>query len=195
MKNKHKAIVIVVASVVLIAIIGIIAFATGDNSKSSQTSESSEIEIKYEEVTETELIPFGESQEEDSNLEEGTNNTKQEGVDGEKELVYKIKLVDGKEESREKISETTTREPVEKIVVVGTKAGNVAGATTQESTPPPVSTPPPASTPAPSGYSCSGKTTCGQMSTCEEAYFYMNSCGISRLDGDKDGVPCESICR
>lgn len=37
------------------------------------------------------------------------------------------------------------------------------------------------------------KKTCGQMSSCEEAKFQL-ACGNIRLDGDKDGVPCESIC-
>ena len=41
----------------------------------------------------------------------------------------------------------------------------------------------------------SWKKTCSAMRSCQEAYFYLNSCGVSRLDGDKDGVPCESICR
>jgi endonuclease YncB( thermonuclease family) len=45
------------------------------------------------------------------------------------------------------------------------------------------------------GFTCSGKTTCGQMTSCSEARFYLNSCGVSRLDGDKDGTPCETICR
>lgn len=44
------------------------------------------------------------------------------------------------------------------------------------------------------GFTCAGKTTCGQMTSCAEAQFYLNSCGVSRLDGDKDGVPCESLC-
>lgn len=44
-------------------------------------------------------------------------------------------------------------------------------------------------------YSCESKTTCSAMNSCEEATFYLNSCGISRLDSDQDGVPCESICR
>ena len=44
-------------------------------------------------------------------------------------------------------------------------------------------------------FSCGSKTTCGQMSSCEEAKFYLNQCGLSRLDGDKDGTPCESLCR
>ncbi len=43
-------------------------------------------------------------------------------------------------------------------------------------------------------FTCAGKTTCGQMASCAEAKFYLNTCGVSRLDGDKDGVPCESLC-
>lgn len=45
-----------------------------------------------------------------------------------------------------------------------------------------------------SGLSCGGKTVCRQMDSCDEAYHYLNQCGIGRLDGDGDGVPCESIC-
>ncbi len=44
------------------------------------------------------------------------------------------------------------------------------------------------------GLSCGGKSVCRQMDSCEEAYHYLNQCGIGRLDGDGDGVPCESIC-
>ncbi|MBR2270187.1 excalibur calcium-binding domain-containing protein [Sphingobium yanoikuyae] len=32
------------------------------------------------------------------------------------------------------------------------------------------------------------------MDSCAEAYHYLNDCGVGRLDGDGDGVPCESIC-
>lgn len=45
-----------------------------------------------------------------------------------------------------------------------------------------------------SGFQCSGKTKCKEMESCEEAYFYLKKCGVSRLDRDHDGVPCESIC-
>jgi micrococcal nuclease len=41
---------------------------------------------------------------------------------------------------------------------------------------------------------CGTKRYCTQMNSCREAYFFMNSCGLYRLDGDGDGVPCESIC-
>ncbi len=44
------------------------------------------------------------------------------------------------------------------------------------------------------GFTCAGKTTCGQMASCAEAQVYLNTGGVSRLDGDKDGVPCEGQC-
>ncbi len=33
------------------------------------------------------------------------------------------------------------------------------------------------------------------MIYCEEAKFYLTQCGLTRLDRDGDGVPCESLCR
>ena len=42
---------------------------------------------------------------------------------------------------------------------------------------------------------CGAKRTCGEMTSCEEARFYLTQCGISRLDKDKDGTPCEALCR
>lgn len=47
----------------------------------------------------------------------------------------------------------------------------------------------------PSPFSCGSKTKCGEMISCEEARFYLNNCGVSRLDADKDGIPCESLCK
>ena len=44
-------------------------------------------------------------------------------------------------------------------------------------------------------FDCGTKRKCGEMDSCEEARFYLEECGIKRLDGDKDGVPCESLCR
>lgn len=51
--------------------------------------------------------------------------------------------------------------------------------------------------PASSGtgsFTCSGKTKCGEMTSCAEARFYLTTCGVNRLDGDKDGTPCETLC-
>ena len=42
--------------------------------------------------------------------------------------------------------------------------------------------------------SCGSKRYCKEMASCEEAKFYLTQCGLSRLDGDGDGVPCEKLC-
>lgn len=43
-------------------------------------------------------------------------------------------------------------------------------------------------------YKCNQKSRCSEMNSCKEAYFYLEKCGLSRLDRDKDGIPCEKLC-
>ena len=51
------------------------------------------------------------------------------------------------------------------------------------------------SAPAISGtYECGTKTYCSEMESCEEAEYFLNTCGLDRLDADGDGIPCESLC-
>jgi endonuclease YncB( thermonuclease family) len=47
----------------------------------------------------------------------------------------------------------------------------------------------------PESFACGTKMYCREMTWCEEALFYMQKCGLTRLDGDGDGVPCEDLCR
>lgn len=44
------------------------------------------------------------------------------------------------------------------------------------------------------GAACGSKKFCSEMSSCEEARHYLTQCGLKRLDGNGDGVPCESLC-
>jgi endonuclease YncB( thermonuclease family) len=44
-------------------------------------------------------------------------------------------------------------------------------------------------------FSCGSKQYCKEMASCAEAKFYLKECGLSRLDGNNDGVPCEAVCR
>ena len=44
-------------------------------------------------------------------------------------------------------------------------------------------------------FTCAGKRTCSQMISCAEARFYLTQCGLQRLDGDGDGIPCNALCR
>jgi endonuclease YncB( thermonuclease family) len=44
-------------------------------------------------------------------------------------------------------------------------------------------------------FQCGEKRYCNEMSSCAEAKFHLASCGLTKLDGDGDGTPCESLCR
>jgi hypothetical protein len=44
-------------------------------------------------------------------------------------------------------------------------------------------------------HQCGAKRYCNEMASCQEARFYLTQCGLTRLDSDGDGVPCESLCR
>ena len=53
-------------------------------------------------------------------------------------------------------------------------------------------TPSPSIAPRSSPYRCEGKTWCSEMVSCEEAKFYLRNCPNVSIDGDGDGIPCES---
>ena len=61
--------------------------------------------------------------------------------------------------------------------------------------PAPAAAPPVALPPPTDAFTCGVKRYCREMTSCAEARFYLNNCGLSRLDGDRDGTPCESLCR
>ena len=42
---------------------------------------------------------------------------------------------------------------------------------------------------------CGSKRTCNQMASCDEAMHYLSVCGVTKLDRNGDGVPCESMCK
>jgi cold shock CspA family protein len=41
-------------------------------------------------------------------------------------------------------------------------------------------------------FQCQGKRYCSEMISCEEATFYLKNCSGVEIDGDGDGIPCES---
>lgn len=77
--------------------------------------------VTYKEETRTESIDYDTKEISDDTMYKGESKTTQDGVDGEKEVTYKVKYVDGKEDSEEKLSETVTKKPTDKIVAYGTK--------------------------------------------------------------------------
>ena len=75
-----------------------------------------------EEVVEKEVIKHGSSTVQNPALPKGTRNTKVQGVNGEKEVVYTITLTDGKETGRVKKSETVIKPAVDEVIEEGTGA-------------------------------------------------------------------------
>ena len=83
--------------------------------------------VTFDTLTETETIEYETTYEDDSSLTKGKEEVSTEGENGEKEVTYKVTYVDGVEESKEAISENVTKEPVAKVVRVGTKEESSSG--------------------------------------------------------------------
>jgi hypothetical protein len=42
-----------------------------------------------------------------------------------------------------------------------------------------------------SGFSCDGRQYCSQMNSCAEAKYFLANCPGVKMDGDRNGIPCE----
>mgnify|MGYP003577269684 CR=1 FL=1 len=54
------------------------------------------------------------------------------------------------------------------------------------------STAAPAPVASASPYQCDGRTHCSQMRSCAEAQYFLQHCPNTKMDGDRDGIPCEN---
>lgn len=71
------------------------------------------------------------------------------------------------------------------------KPASLSPATASTPTPTiPGTTAPEAPRAAPS-FRCDGRQYCSQMNSCEEAKFFLAHCPNTKMDGDRDGIPCE----
>ena len=76
--------------------------------------------VEYKEEKKVEKVGFKTIEKYDPSMVEGTSEV-QDGFEGEKEVTYKVKYADGKEESREKLSEKITKEPSDEIITYGSR--------------------------------------------------------------------------
>lgn len=49
----------------------------------------------------------------------------------------------------------------------------------------------PLNPPVASAFSCDGRRYCSQMTSCAEAKYFLANCPGVKMDGDKNGIPCE----
>lgn len=90
-------------------------FLNEDGSSKLLTVSTSEIQIFSREV------PFETVYEEDSSMYKGETKVKTEGVNGKSRVTAKIYRVNGEEIARDTLSEIVTEEPVDQVILKGTK--------------------------------------------------------------------------
>lgn len=79
--------------------------------------------VTYVDEVSTEKVAFDTVEKESDELTTGESEVTQNGVDGEKEVTKRCKYIDGKYDSTKVVGEKITKEPIDKIVVNGTKRG------------------------------------------------------------------------
>ena len=78
--------------------------------------------VEKKTVNETQAVAFGVTNQDDATLAKGTKKTTTQGVAGEQSVTFDEVWVDGKLESRTQTGAQVTKNPVDQIVAVGTKA-------------------------------------------------------------------------
>lgn len=105
--------------------------------KNAQIEDDMKITLKkvtYVDEKSTKKISYKTVEKDSDDIMTGESEVSQKGVDGEKEVTKRCKYIDGKYDSTKVIDEKVTKEPVDKIVLNGTKRG-----TTTDSSGAPVS--------------------------------------------------------
>lgn len=77
--------------------------------------------VAYRETETTQEIPYETTQEETGELDQGDTQVKTAGENGSRTVVTREKLVNGQVVSSEEISNTVTKEPVNEVILVGTR--------------------------------------------------------------------------
>lgn len=130
-------------------------------------------------VTETRAVAFGTRTVRDSALAKGKKKTRTAGRAGVRTLTYKVTVTDGRQTARTLVKSVVTREPVTKVVAVGTKAAsscdpNYSGACV----------------PIAGDVDCAGGG--GNGPAYVSGPVRVIGTDVYRLDRDGDGVACDS---
>lgn len=134
--------------------------------------------VETKTVTETQQIPFQEKRVNDATLAKGSTKVQTNGVAGVKKLTYQVTYSDGVQTGKRLVSEQVTKQPVTKVILVGTKVvqqcdPNYTGACV----------------PIASDVDCAGGS--GNGPAYVQGPVRVVGSDIYGLDHDKDGVGCE----
>lgn len=81
--------------------------------------------VDVRKITETEAVAYDTETEYSDDMYSDESAVKQEGLDGEKQVTYSVTYVDGKESDRKLVEEKITKDPVDEIILQGTKQREV----------------------------------------------------------------------
>ncbi len=190
--SKGKKVGIIASAFVLLAIIS----PTPDSANRSQLTNDADqlqnhqtidtsvkqpiITTETKTVTTTEAIAFESTTRNDSSIEKGRSIKSVTGVLGERTLIYDVKYQDSKEIERKLISSEVTKDPVNELILIGTKE------VVQYVVPAPASNCDPNYTPCVPNVSYD--------LDCPDIGFMVSVIGSDphRFDRDNDGYGCES---
>jgi len=85
-------------------------------------------------------------------------------------------------------SDQVRKDPTLEELNAAEKKRRATAASAAAATPREVAPTPPATS---SSFKCDGRQHCSQMSSCEEAKYFLAHCPGAKMDGDKNGIPCE----
>ena len=135
--------------------------------------------VETKDLVEKEQIAFDTVIEKDEDLDSSVKKVKQEGVNGEKEITYKVVYKDGVETKREVKSTKTLSQPVNKVVVQGTALIYASRGANGESV----------SIKGKKQISCSATAYSGGALTCTGTQPSRNVNGISTIAVDPSVIP------
>jgi hypothetical protein len=85
---------------------------------------------------------------------------------------------------RPTVQELNAREKQRRAATAASAAAAASSAATFEGQTPAAPT-------ASVGFRCDGRQMCSQMTSCAEAKYFLANCPGVKMDGNKDGIPCE----
>lgn len=85
-------------------------------------------------------------------------------------------------------SDQVRRDPTIEELNAAQKKRRAAAPSAASASPVEVAPAPPARS---SSFHCDGRQYCSQMKSCEEAKYFLANCPGTKMDGDKNGIPCE----
>ena len=153
------------------------ATATPTPAAATETSSTTSPVVRTATDVQTESIPFSTTRVNDASLPKGQTKVRTAGVNGVRTVTYRVTYTDGVETARTQISSVVTRQPVTKVIAVGTK---VAAQCDPNYTP---------CVPIASDVDCLGGT--GDGPAYVQGPVYVIGTDIYHLDSDHDGIGCE----